>query len=158
MGHRLEGNLRVMSVRTTRTAPIEPAQAGGTRHASAPTAAAAYCALARFPHFETCLHRCRALVHSVTHRVVERTGGRLEALVIELAEGELVVRGTAPCYYVKQLALHAALEAIRSANISAGLRLDIDVFPPGSSESNPARLSAVRSRPPQGAKDDLDDG
>jgi hypothetical protein len=48
-------------------------------------------------------------------RIQERTGRRLRFLRFEWADGRLVVRGTAPSYYLKQLAQAAVLEAIAEA-------------------------------------------
>jgi hypothetical protein len=75
--------------------------------------------------------RFEALEQAIRLSVRDRTGGRIQALAIELTDRELVLRGTAPCYYVKQLALHAALDVLRSAcEIAADLKLDVDVVPP----------------------------
>ena len=72
--------------------------------------------------------RFEAMEHAVERRIKDRTGGRIHALMIELTDSELVVRGTAPCFYLKQLALHAALDFLRSTcDIAVALRLEVDV-------------------------------
>lgn len=63
-------------------------------------------------------------------KVIDRTGGQIRAVEIELTDAELVVRGIAPSYYVKQLALHAALDVLHSAcEPAVALRLEVDVVP-----------------------------
>lgn len=47
--------------------------------------------------------RERHFVQSIT----ERTWGRIQRLKVNLAEGRLVIQGSAPSYYLKQLALNA---------------------------------------------------
>lgn len=75
--------------------------------------------------------RLQALGQDVKLRIADRTGRRIRALVIELTERELIVRGTATCYYLKQLALHAALDALRSDSETAvALRFEVGVVPP----------------------------
>ena len=75
--------------------------------------------------------RLQALEQDVKLRIADRTGRRIRALVIELTERELIVRGTASCYYLKQLALHAALDALRSAfERAVALRFEVGVVPP----------------------------
>ena len=80
--------------------------------------------------------RCKALEQAVRDRIVDRTGGRTKALAIELTDGELVVRGTAPCYYVKQLALQGVLDVLRSnQETKVGFNFQVVVRPPGPRES-----------------------
>jgi ribose 5-phosphate isomerase A len=78
--------------------------------------------------------RFEALEQAVKLRIMDRTAGRIQALATELTDGILVVRGIAPCYYVKQLALHAALDVLRSASeIVVDLKFDVRVIPQASS-------------------------
>jgi hypothetical protein len=53
-----------------------------------------------------------SLAQAVKDRIVNRTGGRLQALAIEITGRKLILRGSAPCYYVKQLALQELLDAL----------------------------------------------
>lgn len=67
-----------------------------------------------------------------------KTSGRIQALVVERADGELVIHGVAPCFHVKQLALHAAQKALQSTGaIAHGLRLDFDVLISGRNACRP---------------------
>lgn len=71
-----------------------------------------------------------ALEQSIRSRIADRTGRRVRALVTELTERELIVRGTVSCYYLKQLALHAALDALGSAReMGVALRFEVGVVP-----------------------------
>jgi len=80
--------------------------------------------------------RSKALVQAVKGWIVDRTGGRTQALAIKLTDGELVVRGTAPCYYVKQLALQGVLDIFRSnQETKVGFNFQVVVRPPGPRES-----------------------
>jgi hypothetical protein len=58
-----------------------------------------------------------------------RTWGRLRRLAVELNADCVTVRGHAPSYYVKQLAIQAYLEAASAAPMPR-LDLDIVVAPP----------------------------
>lgn len=72
--------------------------------------------------------RSKLLEQAIKDRIVNRTGRRMQALAIELTDRELIVRGSAPCYYVKQLALQAALDVLRcECEIVVDLKLDVDV-------------------------------
>jgi hypothetical protein len=77
----------------------------------------------------------KALEQAVKHRIVDRTGGRIRALAIDLTDRELVVRGTAPCYYVKQLALQGVLEVLQSdQETKVRFNFQVVVCPPGPRE------------------------
>ena len=83
------------------------------------------------PNLTSNRSRLKTLEQAVRFGVMDRTGKRIQSLAVELADGELVLRGTAPCYHVKQLALHAALEVLDSTfGVTAALRLEVDVVPP----------------------------
>jgi hypothetical protein len=56
-----------------------------------------------------------ALEQAIKQQIARRTGGRVQMLEVELKNGEVVIRGRAPCYYLKQLALQAVLDVIGSA-------------------------------------------
>lgn len=62
----------------------------------------------------------------IRSQIMRKTSGRVRQLSVETASDRIVVRGLAPSYYVKQLALHAVLEAL--AGSPAGeLVLDVEV-------------------------------
>jgi hypothetical protein len=85
--------------------------------------------------------RSGALEHAIKDRIVNRTGGRVRALAIERTDRGLVVRGSAPCYYVKQLALQGVLDVLHSdPQTNIGCSLQIVVCPAGPTE--PTALSA----------------
>src|SRR5262249_15818717 len=58
----------------------------------------------------------KALEQVIQRRIVERTGGRIHSLEVEVMGTEVIIRGSAHCYYVKQLALQGVLDVIRSAD------------------------------------------
>ena len=55
----------------------------------------------------------------------QRTFGRIQRLLVAVHDGHVVVTGTAPTYYVKQLAVEAARRASQTWNLP--LRVDIGV-------------------------------
>jgi hypothetical protein len=48
----------------------------------------------------------------IKQRIIQRTGGRVENLAVELTDDCVVIHGNVPCYYVKQLVLQAALDSV----------------------------------------------
>jgi hypothetical protein len=64
------------------------------------------------------------LAQQVESRVRESTHGRIRNLKVEEVQGRFVVRGQAPSYHTKQLALQGALELLSgdsfSTNITVG--------------------------------------
>jgi hypothetical protein len=59
--------------------------------------------------------RSTALEQTIKRQIMSRTGGRIQLLEVHQTGREVVIRGSAPCYYVKQLALQGVLDVIRSA-------------------------------------------
>ncbi len=53
--------------------------------------------------------------------VTTRTGGRIRDLRIELADHQIVVTGSVPTYYTKQLVTHAVLEEVKDRELSMAL-------------------------------------
>jgi hypothetical protein len=49
------------------------------------------------------------LEQTVERRIIERTNGRIRQLHVRRWGGRLIVRGRAPSYYTKQLAIQAAV-------------------------------------------------
>ena len=58
------------------------------------------------------------LMEQVETRVRESTHGRIRNLLVEEVQGRLVIRGQAPSYHTKQLALHGALELLSGDRFS----------------------------------------
>ena len=65
-----------------------------------------------------------ALPQDLERHIARRTWGRLRRLAIEVTRDRVTVRGCAPSYYVKQLAIQACLEATETAPPP---RLDVDI-------------------------------
>ena len=79
--------------------------------------------------------RSEALEQAIKDRIVNRTGGRVQTLTIERTDRGLVVRGSAPCYYVKQLALQGVLDVLDSDDeAKIGCNFQIVVRSPGPTE------------------------
>ena len=75
----------------------------------------------------------QALETAIKRQIAHRTGRRIQSLEVELIGSQLVIRGNAPCYYVKQLALHEVLEFIRSnQGFEVELILQLEVGPASS--------------------------
>jgi hypothetical protein len=70
--------------------------------------------------------RARALEHSIERQIVQRTWGRIHGLSVEATPDRVIIHGHTSSYYIKQLALEGALEALES-NDTARVELDIDV-------------------------------
>jgi hypothetical protein len=67
------------------------------------------------------------LVEIVVQRVVARTGRRVKNLSVEFADSQgsrVVLRGQADSYHVKQLAQHAAREALPHACVENAILVD----------------------------------
>lgn len=65
------------------------------------------------------------LAHEIARAVRERTAGRLREASIAVTDDAVVVRGVAPSFYLKQLALEAARVALRGLPVL--IRLEITV-------------------------------
>jgi hypothetical protein len=57
-----------------------------------------------------------ACEESIKRRIVQRTGGRIRLLQVETIGSRIVVRGLAPSYYLKQLALRGACDVLGTAS------------------------------------------
>jgi hypothetical protein len=60
----------------------------------------------------------------IKRQIVGRTGGRIQTLAVESSEDCVVIRGRAPCYYLKQLVLQVGLDLI---NTGGATRVEIDI-------------------------------
>ncbi len=73
-------------------------------------------------------NRVVPMEQSIEQQIVQRTWGRVHGLRVELKADRVVVHGCTPSYYVKQLALEGALDAV-SGQDSKQVELDIKVGP-----------------------------
>jgi len=61
--------------------------------------------------------------------IAQRTWGRVQELHVEITkDGHVAVRGRAPTYYVKQLALMAVREVVETAPVE--LHIEVAALPP----------------------------
>jgi len=63
---------------------------------------------------------------ALQQQIVQRTWGRVRQLRVERVDGRVVVHGSTPSYYVKQLVLEAVREA-RAAESVGPVHLNISV-------------------------------
>jgi hypothetical protein len=49
---------------------------------------------------------------AIWHQIMERTVGRIRTLEVEVIDNRVVIRGHAPSYYLKQLALQGVQDVI----------------------------------------------
>ena len=83
-------------------------------------------------HLNTNVGLPPGVANAVARLIQERTFGRVLDLQTEFASQRIVIRGRAPSYYVKQVAIRAALDAIGSTTAGA-LDVQIQVVAPASS-------------------------
>ena len=67
---------------------------------------------------QACSEFSQPLVETIERVVHSRTGGMIRELRVELNKGEVVMTGRTATYYAKQLATHAALEAIENLSLT----------------------------------------
>ena len=67
---------------------------------------------------------------SIKRRIVQRTGGRIQSLRVETIGSRVVIHGSAPSYYLMQLALRGARDVVGSA---AGYEIEFNVEVPSNS-------------------------
>jgi hypothetical protein len=53
---------------------------------------------------------------TIKNRIVERTCGRIRRLRVEVIGNRVIIGGSAPSFYLKQLALRGACDVLGSAN------------------------------------------
>ena len=63
---------------------------------------------------------------TIMRRIGQRTCGRIQMLEVEVNGDVVIVRGCAPCYYVKQLALLGVLDVL-GGTASRRIELDVEV-------------------------------
>jgi hypothetical protein len=67
---------------------------------------------------------------AITHQIGQKTGGRIRKLEVELSDDVIVIRGTVPRYFLKQLVLQAVVDFIGSA-IAPRIELNVRVLGSG---------------------------
>jgi hypothetical protein len=67
-----------------------------------------------------------AMHQAITRRIRERTYGRIDLLEVVVNGDTVIVRGRAPSYYLKQLALQGVLDVL-AANRSMQIKSQIEV-------------------------------
>ena len=60
---------------------------------------------------------------SIERAVTSRTGGSIRDLRVEFSEGAVVISGRAPTYYTKQLATHAAFNAVDDLTLTNNIEV-----------------------------------
>jgi hypothetical protein len=63
-------------------------------------------------------YRPESLTETIERYVRSRTGGSIRGLVVQVRDEEVVLSGRTSSYYNKQLATHAALEALEDVPLS----------------------------------------
>ena len=58
-----------------------------------------------------------SLTEAIALRVAAQTGRRVKNLTVEVSDGGIVLRGHTSTYHVKQLAQHAAREALPNTSL-----------------------------------------
>ncbi len=59
--------------------------------------------------------RSAELEQAIKHRIVQRTGGQIRMLKVEVIGNRVVISGCASCYHLKQLALQGVLDVMGAA-------------------------------------------
>ena len=67
------------------------------------------------------------LEKAILHQIVQRTDARIQMLEVEMVDNVVIIRGYAPCYYVKQLALQGVFDVLGSSRTS---RVELNVYVP----------------------------
>jgi len=66
-------------------------------------------------------------LQAVKYGILKRTAGLIHQLEVGLVADRLVIRGRAPSYYLKQLAIHAALEEVGSRGDAPRGGIDVQI-------------------------------
>ena len=62
---------------------------------------------------------------TIKHRIVERTGGRIRLLRVEVTGNRVIIGGSAASYYLRQLALRGARDVLGSAANDIELNVEV---------------------------------
>lgn len=88
--------------------------------------------------------RTVALERAIKQRIVQRTGGRIRMLRVEVSAKRIVVHGCAPCYHVRQLVLQGVLD-VRGTSPEMRIQLNVAVVrPPSKSAAGPFESAEER--------------
>jgi hypothetical protein len=71
----------------------------------------------------------QAVERAIERQIVQRTGGRIQALEVKVSHNLVVVRGRVPSYYVEQLAVRGVLDVTEPAG-AVLIALNIQVGSP----------------------------
>lgn len=66
------------------------------------------------------------LTETIERNIVQRTWGRIHQLSVQLCDDRILVRGRTPSYYVKQLAIQGALEALDDDAPHLDINIDVE--------------------------------
>lgn len=66
------------------------------------------------------------LEQRVHRRIQERTAGQVRQLHVMVADGRVVVAGRTRSFYLKQLVVVAALDALKCQSLALALHIDVD--------------------------------
>lgn len=66
----------------------------------------------------------------ITSRIHDRTFRRVQQLTVHIDPERLTIRGVAPVFYVKQLVIRAAQEALVGIDLDLQLEVDVTVSAP----------------------------
>jgi hypothetical protein len=69
------------------------------------------------------------LLWNLERQIVQRTLGRVRDLHVETQDDRVIVRGFTPSYFMKQLAIQAALEVLDREQRPRELDMQLDVLP-----------------------------
>jgi hypothetical protein len=75
------------------------------------------------PESKACL---LGIEEGIRHKIQEQTWGRIHALKVEADANRIVISGRASCYYVKQLAIQAALDVV-GLNAARKVEMELEV-------------------------------
>jgi hypothetical protein len=71
----------------------------------------------------------------IMQQIVRRTNARIKSLEVEITEDLVTIRGCAPCYYVKQLALQGVFDVLGPSHTTQ-VELNVHVSEPATSEAD----------------------
>ena len=67
------------------------------------------------------------LEQPIKYRIVQRTARRIQRLEVEVIDKRIVIRGRAPSYYLKQLALQGVLDVLDSEGATS-IEINVEVL------------------------------
>jgi hypothetical protein len=73
---------------------------------------------------QTTLPRLADLEQAIRHRIVQRTGGRIQTLEVEVTDGQVTICGGAASFHLKQLVIQGVFDVIGTCGSP---QIDIDV-------------------------------